>query len=45
VQEHHDRSVRRSVFMVSDVENAGIDVPERLQPMRRGCTRQSELLT
>jgi len=39
VQEHHGWAVRGSRLIVGDVENAGIDVPERLQPLRRGCTR------
>jgi hypothetical protein len=33
VQEHNDRSVRRTLLVISDVENAGIDMAERLQPM------------
>jgi hypothetical protein len=33
VQEHHDRSVRRTLLVISDVENAGIDVAERFHPV------------
>jgi hypothetical protein len=33
VQEHHDRSVRRPLLVISDAENAGIDMAKRLHPV------------
>jgi hypothetical protein len=37
VQQHHDRAVRGPRLVISNVENAGIDVAKWFQPMRRGC--------
>ena len=34
VQQHHDRPVRGSRLVIGDVENAGFDMMQRLEPMR-----------